>query len=148
MTIIKIPIKKNSDKNLDDNKIIFFKNKSKLYITSYLINNVREVNKKVIYFAYSYSKNELLKTFKELNNKNIIIVDDISTTFEDIEQYIIDNKPNYIYIDHFKLTSTKKYLYIEDKKFKYVLDKIEYYTKKYNVKFLIVLNKEDKIKNN
>lgn len=144
MTVITKPIKKENIFEIDDNEITFFNNKDKIDITTYVVDKIKYVcgDHKILLFDYSYSKEELLEKYKDLNNKNIKVIADVSITIEDIEHYIVDYKPEYLFIDYYKLVSTKKHLYIADKRFKYTLDKIEEYSKKYNIKFLVAVNKE------
>lgn len=134
----------NNSKNESD--IIFFKNEDKYNITLNIIEKLSLINKnkKTLYFSYSYSEKELLKKFKLFNSKNIIIIDKQSNTIDDIEKYIVYSKPTYICIDYFKMIDNECCYRIGSNNFKYVLDKIEEYNKKYGVIFIIAINLESK----
>ena len=133
----------NDDNNSD---VICFKDEDKYNITTFIINKLSKlkVKKKILYFNYSYSEDELLKKFKLLNNKNIIIINKLSNTIDDIEKYITYSKPSYICIDYFKMVDKILCYQINNKSLKYVLDKIDEYNKKYGVIFIVAINLESK----
>ena len=139
-------ITNNKSKDFDDNDIMFFKNKDNFEITSYLVDKIKHVCKKykILYLSCFYSKEELLNKFEYLNNRDIGIIEDSFSTIDEIEKYIINNKYDYVFVDYLKLIKIKNTLRIGDKKLKYVSDKIEELSDKYNIFFIIVVNMEDK----
>lgn len=64
-------------------------------------------------------------------------------SIDEIEQYIIKQKPKCIFISYYKLVSNKENLLIMGEKLGYILNKIEEYSMKYGVKFIVAINKED-----
>ena len=64
-------------------------------------------------------------------------------SIDEIEQYIIKQKPRYIFISYYKLVSNKENLLAMGEKLGYIFNKIEEYSKKYEVKFIIAINKEN-----
>lgn len=138
-------ITNNKNKDFDDNDIMFFKNKDNFEITSYLVDKIKYVCKeyKILYLSCFYNKEELLNKFEYLNNRDIDIIEDIFSTIDEIENHIMNNKYDYVFIDYLKLFKIKNTLRIGDKKLKYVSDKIEEFSKKYSIIFLVVINMED-----
>ena len=61
-------------KNKDD-EVIFTKELTTYEITTSIINRIKDIDKKkkILYFNYSYTEDELKQKFKIFNNKNIII---------------------------------------------------------------------------
>ena len=133
-----------NDNNESD--IICFKDENKYNITTSIIYKLSELmgKKRTLYFNYSYSENELLKRFKLLDSKNVIVINKRTNTIDDIERYIINSKPTYICIDYFKMIDNICCYQIGNKSLKYVLDKIEEYNKKYGVIFIVAINLESK----
>ena len=145
MAVITTHIDDIDVKDFDDNDIMFLKNESKLEITSYLVDRIKHICKeyKILYLSSSYKKEELLDNFKYLNKRDINVIEDSFSTIDEIEKYIINNKCDYVCIDYLKLIKTKNVFRIGNKKMKYVLDKIEEFSKKYSIIFLVVINMED-----
>lgn len=145
MAVITTHIDDIDVKDFDDNDIMFLRNESKLEITSYLVDRIKHICKeyKILYLSSTYTKEELLNNFKYLNKRDINIIEDSFSTIDEIEKYIINNKCDYICIDYFKLIKTKNTFRIGNKKMKYVLDKIEEFSKRYSIIFLVVINMED-----
>lgn len=134
----------NRNKRLEKNEIIFFDNKEKKYITRSLITKLIFINPKnnILYLSNSYTEVELINNFSELNKNHIDIVEVNNLSLEEIENYIIDYKPDYIFIDYLKLTSIKDYLFVGDEKIKDSLNKLEECANKHGVKLLVAINKE------
>lgn len=133
------------DNNINnESNIICFKNEDKYNITLNIVDklNLINENKKILYFNLSYSEEELLKKFKFLNNKNIIIVNKRTVTVDDLEKYIKYSKPSYLCIDYFTLTKDKKRFKIGNKTLRYVLDKLKKYMAIYDTVFIVVINEE------
>lgn len=133
------------DNNINnESNIICFKNEDKYNITLNIVDklNLINENKKILYFNLSYSEEELLKKFKFLNNKNIIIVNKRTVTVDDLEKYIKYSKPSYLCIDYFTLTKVKKRFKIGNKTLRYVLDKLKKYMAIYDTVFIVVINEE------
>lgn len=133
-----------NDNNSSD--ILCFKNEDKYNITTSIINKLSELKekKKILYFNYSFDEDELLKKYKLLNNKDVIIINKPSNTVDDIEKYITYSKPTYVCVDYFKMVDKKCCYQINNKSLKYVLDKIDEYNKKYGVIFIVAINLESK----
>ena len=117
-----------NDNNSSD--ILCFKNEDKYNITTSIINKLSELKekKKILYFNYSFDEDELLKKYKLLNNKDVIIINKPSNTVDDIEKYITYSKPTYVCVDYFKMVDKKCCYQINNKSLKYVLDKIDEYS--------------------
>lgn len=130
---------KNIENNItdEDNEIIFYKNKTPNEITEIILNKIKNIDNKILYFKTSNNYNKIL-----LNNDNIKIKN-FYIDIDDLEEYLISNEFNYICIDYYKMIKKKRYSYIGNKTLKYVLDKIEEYINKYNKKFIIVINMEE-----
>lgn len=132
-------------KNKDD-EVIFTKELTTYEITTSIINRIKDIDKKkkILYFNYSYTEDELKQKFKIFNNKNIIIVDKPSVTVDGIDKYLKYSKPDYVCIDYFKMTRIKRSLKIGNKSLKYTLGKLKKYMNKYNTIFIVVINEESK----
>lgn len=131
---------KNIENNItdEDNEIIFYKNKTPNEITEIILNKIKNIDNKILYFKTSNNYNKTL-----LNNNNNIKIKNFYIDIDDLEEYLISNEFNYICIDYYKMIKKKRYSYIGNKTLKYVLDKIEEYINKYNKKFIIVINTEE-----
>jgi len=103
-------------KNKDD-EIIFTKESTAHEITTSIIKRIEDIDKKkkILYFNYSYTEDELKQNFKIFNNKNIIVVDKPSVTVDGLEKYLKYSKPSYLCIDYFKLTRIKRSLKVGNK---------------------------------
>lgn len=101
-------------KNKDD-EVIFTKKLTTYEITTNIIKRIEDIDKKkkILYFNYSYTEDELKQKFKIFNNKNIIIVDKPSVTVDGIDKYLIYSKPDYVCIDYFKMIRIKRSLKLE-----------------------------------
>ena len=132
-------------KNKDD-EIIFTKESTAHEITTSIIKRIEDIDKKkkILYFNYSYTEDELKKNFKIFNNKNIIVVDKPSVTVEGLEKYLKYSKPSYLCIDYFKLTRIKRSLKVGNKSLKYTLGKLKKYMGDYDTIFIVVINEESK----
>lgn len=132
-------------KNKDD-EIIFTKESTEHEITTSIVKRIEDIDKKkkILYFNYSYTEDELKQKFKIFNNKNIIVVDKPSVTVDGLEKYLKYSKPSYLCIDYFKLTRIKKSLKIGNKSLKYTLGKLKKYMSNYNTIFIVVINEESK----
>ena len=132
-------------KNKDD-EIIFTKESTAHEITTSIIKRIEDIDKKkkILYFNYSYTEDELKRNFKIFNNKNIIVVDKPSVTVEGLEKYLKYSKPSYLCIDYFKLTRIKRSLKVGNKSLKYTLGKLKKYMGDYDTIFIVVINEESK----
>ena len=145
MPIIKKNIEIKTNANIEDNEINVYNHETIKNIIKYLNTYIEKINidKKILYFSFYNSKKYLLKNYSCLNKRNIVIVDKDYLNADDIERYIIEQKPRYIFINYYKLTSNRENLLLMKEKLGQVLNKIEEYSKKYNVKFIVAINKED-----
>lgn len=127
---------------ITDSEIYFLKNETKENITSYFYNIINHIHidDKILYFTFSYSKEDLLSKYKNFNKKNINIIYTSTLSIDDIEQYIEKYRPNYIFVDYFTLTKNKRHMYINGNKIKYVNDKVKIYENKYSIKIFIIVN--------
>lgn len=132
-------------KVIKDTEISFFRNESDDYITSYFndIANLISDKHNILYISYTYSKNVLLSKYNYLNRDNITIVYNPASNFNNIDDYIIENKVEYVLIDHLNLTKTKRTFYVNGMKLKDLRYIIEEYENKYGVKFIVVINHRD-----
>ena len=145
MPVIKKNVKTKSKIDIDDNEINVYNHETIKNIIRYLNVYMEKINldKKILYFSFYNSKKYLVENYSCLNKKNIVIVDKDYLNADDIKRYIIEQKPRYIFINYYKLTSNRENLLLMKEKLGYVLNKIEEYSKKYNVKFIVAINKED-----
>ncbi len=145
MPVIKKNVKAKSKIEIDDNEINVYNHETIKNIIRYLNAYMEEINldKKILYFSFYNSKKYLVENYSCLNKKNIVIVDKDYLNADDIKRYIIEQKPRYIFINYYKLTSNRENLLLMKEKLGHVLNKIEEYSKKYNVKFIVAINKED-----
>ena len=143
MTVIKSSVKKKNFN--DENEFIFYKENDDEKIKLCLITHLKKVsiNEKILYFDFYNQKKDLIKKYSFLNNRKIVIMDIDCPSIDEIEQYIIKQKPKYIFISYYKLVSNKENLLIMGEKLGYILNKIEEYSMKYGVKFIVAINKEN-----
>lgn len=129
-----------------DDEIIFTKESTEHEITTSIIKRIEDIDKKkkILYFNYSYTEDELKQNYKIFNNKNIIVVDKPSVTVDGLEKYLKYSKPSYLCIDYFKLTRMKKSLKIGNKSLKYTLGKLKKYMSNYDTIFIVIINEESK----
>ncbi len=132
-----------TNKNKED-EILFAKNFTAFEVTNNIISKIKNCNKKILYFNYTYTEEELKNKFKIFNKKNIIIVNKRTVTVDDLEKYIKYSKPSYLCIDYFTLTRVKKRFKIGNKTLRYVLDKLKKYMVIYDTIFIVVINEESK----
>ena len=132
-----------TNKNNED-EILFAKNFTAFEVTNNIISKIKNCNKKILYFNYTYTEEELKNKFKIFNKKNIIIVNKRTVTVDDLENYIKYSKPSYLCIDYFTLTRVKKRFKIGNKTLRYVLDKLKKYMVIYDTIFIVVINEESK----
>lgn len=125
-----------------ENEILFAKNLTAFEVTNNIISKIKNCNKKILYFNYTYTEEELKNKFKIFNKKNIIIVNKKTVTVDDLEKYIKYSKPSYLCIDYFTLTRVKKRFKIGNKTLRYVLDKLKKYMAIYDTVFIVVINEE------
>ena len=111
-------------------------------VTNNITSKIKNCNKKILYFNYTYTEEELKNKFKIFNKKNIIIVNKKTVTVDDLEKYIKYSKPSYLCIDYFTLTRVKKRFKIGNKTLRYVLDKLKKYMAIYDTVFIVVINEE------
>lgn len=127
-------------------EIIFTKESTAYEVTTSIIRRIEDINKKkkILYFNYSYTEDELKQKFKIFNNKNIIIVNKPSVTVDGIDKYLKYSKPDYVCIDYFRMFRIKRSLKTGNKSLKYTLGKLKKYINNYNTIFIVVINEESK----
>lgn len=124
---------------LHDKEIMFIASNVIVMPTNYLLKETTYASKdhKVLLFVYEDSKAVFYNKQRYLNSENINIVYVPDLTIEDMEHYISDNKPEYIYIDCFNSINTQQDFTNNNDKIVYLLDKLSEYAEKYNVSFMI-----------
>ena len=122
-------------------EISFLKNEQKENITSYLVDCINRVqdHEHILYFSYFYSKQFLLNKYEILNRENVTVIHDTSVTLEELEKYILQYKPDYVFIDFLKMTKRRDF-FIQNKRLHYVKDILKKFEDKYNVNVLVVVN--------
>ncbi len=122
-------------------EISFLKNEQKENITSYLVDCINRVqdHEHILYFSYLYSKQFLLNKYENLNRENVTVIHDTSVTLEELEKYILQYKPDYVFIDFLKMTKRRDF-FIQNKRLHYVKDILKKFEDKYNVNVLVVVN--------
>ena len=122
-------------------EISFLKNEQKENITSYLVDCINRVqdHEHILYFSYLYSKQFLLNKYENLNRENVTVIHDTSVTLEELEKYILQYKPDYVFIDFLKMTKRRDF-FIQNKRLHYVKDTLKKFEDKYNVNVLVVVN--------
>lgn len=127
-------------------EIIFTKESTAYEVTTSIIRRIEDIDKKkkILYFNYSYTEDELKQKFKIFNNKNIIIVNKPSVTVDGIDKYLKYSKPDYVCIDYFRMFRIKRSLKTGNKSLKYTLGKLKKYINNYNTIFIVVINEESK----
>ena len=75
-----------------------------------------------------------------LNRENITVINDTSLLLEDIEKYILQYKPKYVFVDYFIMVDGY-YIRVQGKKLYNIRNMIEKLESKYNVVVLVALNK-------
>lgn len=124
---------------LHDREIMFITSNLIVAPTNYLAKEAKYASKKhkVLLFVYEDSKSVFLNKQAYLNHENVNIVYVSDLTVEDMEHYISDSKPEYIYIDYFSLIDTQQEFTNDNDKIMYLLDKLSEYAEKYSVSFMI-----------
>lgn len=123
-------------------KVFFYNQEKEKRITSFFVNHIRRisVNKTVLYLSCVNSKEYLLNKYKVLNRENIIVINDTSLLLEDIEKYILQYKPKYVFVDYFIMIKGYNFR-VQGKKLYYINNLIEELESQYNVVVLVALNK-------
>jgi hypothetical protein len=129
---------KNSKSDIE-----FFKYENKYNITLNMVNKISLISNKnkILYFNYSYTREELKNKFEIFNNRNIILINK-KTTIDNLVKYLDNSKPNYICVDYYKMVDVDGSFIINNRKIKYIINKIEEYEEKYNATFIININLE------
>ena len=122
---------------------LFYNYEKEKKITSSFVNHIRSisVNKMVLYLSCVNSKEYLLRKYKVLNRANITIINDTSLLLDDIEKYILQYKPKYVFVDYFIMVDSYNFR-IQGKKLYYIRNMLESLESKYNVVVLMALNKK------
>jgi hypothetical protein len=133
------PVELSGYMQLHDKEIMLIASNVTVMPTNYLAKEAKYASKhhKVL-FIYEEPTSEYLNMQIYLDNENINILYVANLTIEDMEHYIIDNKPEYIYIDYFTSINTRQDFTNDNDKIIYLLDKLREYTEKYDIKFMIV----------
>ncbi len=121
---------------------LFYNYEKEKKITSSFVNHIRSIsiNKTVLYLSCVNSKEYLLNKYKVLNRENITVINDTSLLLEDIEKYILQYNPKYVYVDYFIMVDGY-HIKVQGKKLHYMRNMLEDLESKYNVVMLIALNK-------
>lgn len=123
-------------------EVFFYNQEKEKKITSFFVNHIRRisVNKSVLYLSCLNSKEYLLSKYKVLNSDNIIVINDTSLLLEDIEKYILQYKPKYVFVDYFIMVDDKHFQ-VQGKKLYYIRNILESLESKYKVVVFVALNK-------
>ena len=80
---------------------LFYNYEKDKRITSFFVNDIRRIsiNKSILYLSCFNSKEYLLSKYKVLSRENIIVINDTSLLLEDVEKYILQYKPKYVFVD-------------------------------------------------
>ena len=115
-------------------KTFFYNQEKEKKITSSFVNHIRSIsiNKTVLYLSCVNSKEYLLNKYKVLNIENITVINDTSLLLEDIEKYILQYKPKYVFVDYFIMVDGYNFR-IQGKKLYYIRNMLEDLESKYNV---------------
>lgn len=128
---------------IEDNEIIFFKNKTAIEITAYLTERLKIIDKKEkILYLYSHVSKQLISNSIKCLKNNIILVNGNNLNIDSLESRLKNVKTRYVYVNYFNLTYNKGKLSIENQKLKCILDIFENYKNIYNVIFIIAINWE------
>jgi len=122
-------------------EIVIFRNKQEENITSYLIKCMENVQDRenILYLSFFHSKKILLNKYEVLNRKNVTLINDSSIMLEDIEKYILEYKPKYVFVDYLKMTKEHEF-YIQGKRLYQVRKILEKLEDEYGVYVLVVVN--------
>ena len=123
-------------------RALFYNQEEDKRITFSFINHIKRINsnKTVLYLSCVNSKEYLLRKYKVLNREDIIVINDTSLLLEDIEKYILQYNPKYVYVDYFIMVDGY-HIKVQGKKLHYMRNMLEDLESKYNVVMLIALNK-------
>jgi len=123
-------------------RALFYNQEEDKRITSSFVNHIRRINtnKTILYLSCVNSKEYLLNKYKVLNRANITLISDTSLLLEDIEKYILQYKPKYVFVDYFIMVDSYNFR-IQGKKLYYIRNMLEDLESKYNVVVLVALNK-------
>lgn len=123
-------------------RALFYNQEEDKRITSSFVNHIRRINtnKTILYLSCVNSKEYLLNKYKVLNRTNITVINDTSLLLEDIEKYILQYKPKYVFVDYFIMVDGYNFR-IQGKKLYYIRNVLESLESKYNVVVLMALNK-------
>ena len=137
----KVSIKESPINYINDNEVIFFKNKTTAEIATHLVERLKLIDKKEkILYIYSHTtQQQLFNDIDKIENKTIFVCKD-NIDIDSLEKILINNNNHYICINYLKLYDNKKRLSIEKQKLKYVLDILENYKNRYKVIFIVAVN--------
>jgi len=123
-------------------RALFYNQEEDKRITFSFVNHIKRINsnKTVLYLSCVNSKEYLLNKYKVLNRANITLISDTSLLLEDIEKYILQYKPKYVFVDYFIMVDGYNFR-IQGKKLYYIRNMLEDLESKYNVVVLVALNK-------
>ena len=116
-------------------RALFYNQEEDKRITFSFVNHIKR-----IYLSCVNSKEYLLNKYKVLNRANITLISDTSLLLEDIEKYILQYKPKYVFVDYFIMVDSYNFR-IQGKKLYYIRNMLEDLESKYNVVVLVALNK-------
>ena len=124
-------------------RALFYNQEEDKRITFSFVNHIKRINsnKTVLYLSCVNSKEYLLNKYKVLNRANITLISDTSLLLEDIEKYILQYKPKYVFVDYFIMVDSYNFR-IQGKKLYYIRNMLEDLESKYNVVVLVALNKQ------
>lgn len=132
-----------------ESELSFFKNKTDDYITNYFIGYIDAINndnRNILYISYNFSKKVLLSKFNSFDSDNIVIVDNLTLTCDNLQDYIKKYKPRYVFIDYLNLNRKNRYWYLNDIKFKDLKEIIEKFEQESNVIFIVAINDKGDVK--
>lgn len=123
-------------------RALFYNQEEDKRITFSFVNHIRRINsnKMVLYLSCVNSKEYLLNKYKVLNRANITLINDTSLLLENIEKYILQYKPKYVFVDYFIMVDSYNFR-IQGKKLYYIRNMFEDLESKYNIVVLVALNK-------
>ncbi|MCX4254416.1 MAG: hypothetical protein OSJ63_04005 [Bacilli bacterium] len=121
---------------------LFYNYEKDKRITSFFVNDIRRIsiNKSILYLSCFNSKEYLLSKYKVLSRENIIVINDTSLLLEDVEKYILQYKPKYVFVDYFIMVDGY-HIKVQGKRLHYIRNMLEDLESKYNVVVSVALNK-------
>lgn len=132
------PLQQTGYIQLHDKEIMLIASNVTVAPTNYLAHEVKYASRKhKVLFIYEEPISEFgdFQPFLENENTDIMYIENLS--IEDIEHYLSDNKPEYIYIDYFISINTQQDFTNDSDKIAYLLSKLREYADKYDVRFII-----------